>query len=112
MSSTDTTTIYASHLLHALQHPTPAGPFQCLGPAHINALKKLTKIFNTATSNEQPETLIIAPSPLKEPSYELLRVNTQNTPTVQLMKVNQSVPITSKTTQNLDEQQPHIIPMK
>ena len=76
LSSTDAATHAAISLIHALQHPSPAGPFSIDSPT-MDALKQLAIIFKNATPN--PDASPRVGVPLHKPAVTQLTEATKTT---------------------------------
>ena len=53
LSSADRATAAAADLAHALRNPTPATPFATIGDTQMQAIKELTKIFDSHAQQTQ-----------------------------------------------------------
>eukprot|EP00957_Ditylum_brightwellii_P184111 14023847-Ditylum_brightwellii.AAC.1 len=116
-------TAAANNLIAALCNPALIAPFRPLLPTHLNAIKKLAKIFNKATKQMTlpPPPLLVPPSRVPHPrvaiqpsnnptttptlaalapTHTVLRVEAAptNNPTAALPPLSPSNPITSSVT--------------
>eukprot|EP00957_Ditylum_brightwellii_P140695 10717480-Ditylum_brightwellii.AAC.1 len=58
-ASKDASTHAALDLIHALQNPTPATPFNQVGQKQMDALRKLAEIFQTALPKEKSSPVLL-----------------------------------------------------
>ena len=81
-SSTESATIAAHELTHALQNPTPASPFSNIGDKQIEALHQLAELFQQAVKKSDNTSNSVAPPNItqtRQDQLEKFRQQLQNT---------------------------------
>ena len=86
-SSKDLASIAALELAHALQNPAPAGPFNEIGTAQLNAIRELSNIFTAAL----PPASVLRSSPVS-PAVSLFRNTVEPAPSPTVLPTGQVTP--------------------